>query len=85
MGDFEELHQREDSINFKSSLLEHTQSLGWGYPRYHVQEEKGPDHDKVFSVSVYVTGEEVGFGSGRSKKEAQQMAARDALLKLGQL
>jgi ribonuclease-3 len=50
-----------------------------------VQEEKGPDHDKVFSVSVYVTGEEVGFGSGRSKKEAQQMAARDALLKLGQL
>jgi ribonuclease-3 len=85
MGDFEELHQREDSINFKSRLLEHTQSLGSGYPRYHVQEEKGPDHDKVFSVSVYVTGEEVGFGSGRSKKEAQQMAARDALLKLGQL
>ena len=85
MGDFEELYQREDSINFKSRLLEHTQSLGSGYPRYHVQEEKGPDHDKVFSVSVSVTGEEVGFGRGRSKKEAQQMAARDALLKLGQL
>ena len=85
MGDFEELHQREDSINFKSRLLEYIQSLGSGYPRYHVQEEKGPDHDKVFSVAVSVTGEEVGFGSGRSKKEAQQMAARDALFKLGQL
>ena len=85
MGDFEELLQREDSINFKSRLLEHTQSLGSGYPKYQVQEEKGPDHDKVFSVAVSVTGEELGSGSGRSKKEAQQMAARDALLKLGQL
>ena len=85
MGDFEELHQREDSINFKSRLLEHTQGLGSGYPRYQVQDEEGPDHDKVFSVSVSVTGEEVGFGSGRSKKEAQQQAARDALQKLGQL
>ena len=50
-----------------------------------MQDEEGPDHDKVFSVSVSVTGEEVGFGSGRSKKEAQQQAARDALQKLGQL
>ena len=85
MGDFEELHRRQDYINFKSKLLEHTQGLGSGHPKYHVHEEEGPDHDKVFSIEVSVTGEPVGRGRGRSKKEAQQMAAKDALEKLGQL
>lgn len=85
MGDFEELHGSQDAINFKSRLLEHTQSLGSGHPKYYVQNERGPDHDKVFSIEVSVTGEAMGFGVGRSKKEAQQMAAKDALVRLGQL
>ena len=85
LQDFEELNTREDFINFKSRLLEHTQSQGSGHPKYHVQNEAGPDHDKVFSVNVSITGETLGSGQGRSKKEAQQMAARDALQRLGQL
>ena len=85
LQDFEELHTREDFVNFKSRLLEHTQSLGSGHPKYHVHNEDGPDHDKLFSVNVSVTGETLGSGQGRSKKEAQQMAARDALKRLGQL
>ena len=85
LDDFHELIQRDDYVNFKSKLLEHTQSKGNGHPRYLVHAEEGPDHDKLFSVEVSVTGERVGRGQGRSKKEAQQMAAKDALQKLGAL
>ena len=70
-------------LNFKSSLLEHTQGEGRGHPRYLVSSEEGPDHHKMFSVEVLIGGERLGFGKGRSKKEAQQMAARKALGKLG--
>ena len=69
-------------LNFKSVLLEHTQSEGKGHPRYLVSAEEGPDHRKMFSVEVLIAGSPLGVGQGRSKKEAQQMAARDALEKL---
>ena len=41
--------------------------------------QSGPDHDKTFVFQVLVNGVPVGQGSGRSKKEAEQMAAREAL------
>ena len=85
LDDFHELIKQDDYVNFKSKLLEHTQSLGNGHPRYLVHSEQGPDHDKVFSVEVCVTGERIGRGQGRSKKEAQQMAAKDALQHLDAL
>ena len=85
LHDIDELGRREDFINFKSKLLEHVQGIGAGHPKYLVQDEQGPDHEKIFSVAVSVTGETLGSGQGRSKKEAQQMAARDALQKLGQI
>ncbi|MFH1569734.1 MAG: ribonuclease III [Gemmatimonadota bacterium] len=85
LHDFDELSQGDDYTNYKSLLLEHTQSLGSGHPKYHVQDEQGPDHEKTFSVEVSITGETLGTGHGRSKKEAQQMAARDALQRLGHL
>ncbi len=83
--DFEELLGQEDYVNFKSRLLERTQSNGSGHPRYLVHSEEGPEHCKVFCVEVSVTGESLGWGRGRSKKEAQQMAAKDALQRLGAL
>jgi len=70
-------------LNFKSVLLEHTQSEGRGHPRYLVNAEDGPDHQKMFSVEVLINGNRIGIGQGRSKKEAQQMAAKDALHHLG--
>jgi ribonuclease III len=85
LHDIDELHRLEDFINFKSKLLEHVQSQGSGHPKYQVQDETGPDHEKVFSVEVRITGQTMGAGQGRSKKEAQQMAARDALQRLGQI
>ena len=70
-------------LNFKSLLLEHTQSEGQGHPRYLPISEEGPDHRKMFSVEVVVSGDRLGEGQGRSKKEAQQMAAKSALMHLG--
>lgn len=45
--------------------------------------ESGPDHEKIFTFVVKVNGEIVGTGEGRSKKEAEQAAAGDALEKIG--
>lgn len=80
-----EVIAEEEHTNFKSKLLEHTQGLGAGHPKYQVSSEEGPEHCKVFSVEVIVTGRLVGQGRGLSKKEAQQMAAKDALQHLGAL
>ena len=77
LSDFHQIVQQDG--NFKSKLLEYSQSMGNGHPRYLVHAEEGPDHDKIFSVEVCITGQRMGWGQGRSKKEAQQMAAKDAL------
>jgi len=50
---------------------------------YRVVEERGPDHDKTFEVEVTVFGRPAGQGSGKSKKEAEQSAAGEALSRLG--
>jgi ribonuclease-3 len=81
--DVEKISANGDYLNFKSVLLEHVQSEGRGHPRYYVNSEEGPDHEKVFTVEVAVGGEIMGQGKGRSKKEAQQMAAKEALRRLG--
>jgi ribonuclease-3 len=68
--------------NFKSILLEHTQSRGLGVPRYIVVREEGPDHERIFTVDVYVGDKQMGSGQGRSKKEAEQQAAAEAVEKM---
>ena len=68
--------------NYKSTLLELAQSRGWGFPKYEVLEESGPDHSKHFTVSVKVKNGLVTQGQGKSKKKAEQTAARIMLEKL---
>lgn len=46
---------------------------------YKILEEKGPDHDKIFTAGVYIQGELKGRGTGKTKKEAEQQAAHFAL------
>lgn len=65
----------------KSHLQEVSQRIDGYTPVYKVLEEDGPDHDKVFTLGVYVGEEMVGKGVGPSKQIAQQEAARDALKK----
>jgi ribonuclease-3 len=46
-------------------------------PEYRL-EERGPDHEKEFTATVFLSGEPLGVGVGKSKKEAEQRAAREA-------
>lgn len=69
--------------DFKSRLQERTQELYRSTPVYKVEREFGPDHDKVFEVSVYLAERMLAIGRGRSKKAAEQDAARQALESLG--
>ncbi|MEJ5378505.1 MAG: ribonuclease III [bacterium] len=68
--------------DFKSRLQEYTQSFLRVTPRYVLVAEQGPDHEKLFHVRVEVGPELYGLGKGKSKKEAEQQAAKQLLEKL---
>lgn len=73
--------EREKGQNhdFKTMLQELVQREGGRTLTYRLIGESGPDHAKMFSVEVALDGQAVGSGSGRSKKEAEQMAAQAAI------
>lgn len=73
---------RRSLRNYKSRLQELIQSRYKSPPRYKVMQVAGPDHDRVFQVSVSFNGEVLGTGEGRNKKTAEQKAAQVALAKL---
>ena len=75
-ADLGEQHAGED---YKTMLQELVQRRPNQKIAYELVGETGPDHDKTFSFRVLVNGEAIGEGSGRSKKEAEQMAAKQAL------
>jgi ribonuclease III len=66
--------------DFKSVLQEFTQDVYKSRPEYVMIGESGPAHDKVFRAAVYVQGKLMAEGEGRSKKEAEQKAARETFL-----
>jgi len=72
----------EQGEDFKSRLQVWAQATKRTLPTYLVIDEEGPDHSKWFSVEVSVDGERLGCGRGRSKKQAEQEAARQALAKI---
>lgn len=80
----EEFLADDSHRNFKSILQERVQSVYKLPPRYRVEATRGPDHSKDFEVEVLVQGLVVGHGRGRSKKDAEQDAARAALARLGE-
>jgi len=75
----ERLVQGAEFHDFKSRLQEHTQQCLKSTPTYRLLEEFGPAHDKTFRVQVNLTGAKLAEGQGKSKKEAEQNAAREAL------
>lgn len=69
-------------IDYKTRLQEHLQRHSPEYPIYRLLSEEGPDHQKRFLVAVIHREKMMGQGWGRSKKEAEQEAAREALTAL---
>ncbi|MBP1697055.1 MAG: Ribonuclease [Deltaproteobacteria bacterium] len=65
--------------DFKSLLQIYSQQFHGVSPQYRVMNESGPDHDKRFQASVIIGDEVKGLGWGKSKKEAEQEAAKNAM------
>jgi ribonuclease III len=72
-----ELAESDTALDYKTSLQELSAARFDALPRYEVTDE-GPDHAKTFTAEVHVDGERLGRGKGRSKKQAEQRAAREA-------
>ena len=70
--------------DYKTALQELVQRESGQVLAYRLTGEEGPDHNKRFFVEVTLNGKSVGQGSGRSKKEAEQMAAKAAIELLDQ-
>jgi ribonuclease-3 len=68
----------EHPVDYKSTLQERLAQRG-EVVAYEVTAEHGPPHDRTFAVAAMVEGSTIGTGSGRSKKHAEQEAARVAL------
>lgn len=69
----------ESMEDYKSMLQEHTQDVYKARPDYIVIHESGPSHDKLFRIAIYLRDKVLAEAEGKSKKEAEQKAAREAL------
>lgn len=78
----DEILTEEHYKNFKSILLEYSQSQNLGLPQYIVRNEEGPDHEKLFTIEVRINNQVLGIGKGNSKKGAEQISAKNALKNL---
>ncbi len=78
----QEVMREEFQRDFKSALQERLQASARKTPYYRIAEETGADHDKTFVAQALLEDEIIGEGSGKSKKQAEQEAARTALERL---
>ena len=74
-----EISETHRSADYKTELQELVQQKSGQQIRYEMVSQSGPDHNKVFTFRVSINGQSAGEGSGRTKKEAEQMAACMAL------
>ncbi len=73
---------KKEAYDFKSDLQEKVQSVLGTLPEYRIVKQEGEEHKKIFTTEVYIHGKLFGSGSGKSKKESQMAAAKEALQKL---
>jgi len=72
--------------NFKDSLLRYHHKMKWQDPIYSILSTNGPDHDKCFTMFVRdKNGKKFAIGKGNSKKAGEQDAAKQALIKYGEI
>ena len=81
----DELKHTDDEVfkDYKTALQEIIQRNPEESVSYFLTDEKGPDHDKIFTVEVRLNSNVIGTGKGKSKKQAEQMAAKQALSLMG--
>ncbi|MBF0559712.1 MAG: ribonuclease III [Nitrospirae bacterium] len=74
---------KNEASDFKSELQEKVQSALGTLPEYRIVKQEGEEHKKIFTTEVYIEGKLFGSGTGKSKKESQMAAAKEALIMLG--
>ncbi len=81
----EELKNKDDEVfkDYKTALQEIIQRNPEESVSYILKSESGPDHNKFFEVEVHLNSNVIGVGSGKNKKQAEQMAAKQALELMG--
>jgi ribonuclease-3 len=80
MDDEEEMVK---DTNYKDILMKHAHTSGMNAPEYRVFKENGPEHDKLFTVQVYINNMLLSNGRAATKKKSEQIAALKALECLG--
>ena len=70
--------------DYKTLVQELTQAQLGITPEYRIVHESGPDHDKTFQAEIVLGGKSIGQGTGHSKKESEQAAAKEAWIKLAE-
>ena len=75
----EKIIEEETWLDAKSKFQEQAQDYEAVTPQYKTLKEEGPDHDKQFTVGVFLNDKKIAEGSGKSKQEAEQIAADNAL------
>lgn len=81
----EQTNSEQHQNNFKSVLQQHCQKVFNRTPIYELLDEKGPDHNKCFEIGVVVDHRRFPSAWGITKKDAEQLAARNALIELEML
>jgi ribonuclease III len=76
-------HALENPVDFKSALQELLARRG-SLVEYEITSESGPPHERTYEVAAMVDGQTLGVGRGKSKKQAEQEAAREAVDRLGE-
>jgi len=83
--ELERIEAHQHDLNYKNLLQHYSQTRDGEIPEYSVVRSHGPQHERLFEVEVRIAGEPLGKGNGSNKKEAEQEAARQALIALGEL
>ncbi|MFA7659075.1 MAG: ribonuclease III [Candidatus Gastranaerophilaceae bacterium] len=78
-----EVDEHSEKFNAKAVLQEYTQSQNKKLPEYNIVDEVGPEHDKIFVVEVRYMDKVLASGQGKTKREAEQICAYEACVKLG--
>lgn len=83
LSNAEEIIKKSIGEDYKSSFQKKAQEVYSLTPTYQLIKEVGPDHNKIFTIALYIGEEQIAIGEGRSKQEAEQEAARLGLVEKG--
>jgi ribonuclease-3 len=79
------VENKHEERDFKSLLQELAQKRYKSCPVYHLKSKEGPEHNRTFYMEVLISGQVFGVGEGKSKKDAEQLAAKNAYNKITSL